>query len=172
MPDNGFQRQPGETHHDVRRQREDFAPVENCGRERLDRIDARILRLLHLCDGCISRLSAGLLPLAEPDGRHRRFAGDLRRWLRRPADRCVRAGSLWRYAWAEKRSGAVPVFDGLLDRARRSASDLSAYWNMGAGASCRVAADAGFRGRWRNFWRKLDGARACTFWATGIFCKL
>ena len=60
-------------------------PVAQSGRQRLDRLGARVLRLLHLRHRGVADLSADLLSEGRPDGRHRRVARDLRRGLCRAA---------------------------------------------------------------------------------------
>src|SRR5215470_16851911 len=61
-PSNGFPLKTGkETPDDVRQQPQEHAPVEDRRRQRLDRIGARILRLLHLRDRGLAGLSANLL---------------------------------------------------------------------------------------------------------------
>src|SRR5579871_3342160 len=108
------------------------APVEaRCGFW-LDRIGARILRLLHLCDGRLAGLSADLLSVAEPDCRDHRLACDVWRRLCRPPDRRLRARALWRHPWTTKRAAPVHVRDGSLHHGSRRAADLSTGRNLGA----------------------------------------
>ena len=136
------------------------APVEEGGRQRLDRLGAGVLRLLHLRHRGVADLSADLLPLGRPHGRHRRVAGDLRRRLRRAADRRLRPRPLGRHPRPQDRADPVHVPHGLLDDGRRAAADLPAGRRAGPGAARRPAPDPGLRGRRRDLRRQLDDPRA------------
>ena len=108
------------TYHEPARQ----ASVQEGRRQRLDRLGARILRLLHLRDGRGARLPADLLPLGEPaDGDHR-LARHLRRRLRRPPDRRLRPRPLGRHPRPQERADPLHVPDGLLDARRRPPAHL------------------------------------------------
>ena len=100
------------------------APIEEGRRQRLDRLGARILRLLHLRDRRGAGLPADLLPLGEPAGRDHRLARHLRRRLRRPADRRLRPRPLGRHPRPQERADPLHVPDGLLDPRRRPPAHL------------------------------------------------
>ncbi len=136
------------------------APVEEGRRQRLDRLGARVLRLLHLRHGGVADLPADLLSFGQSHGRDRRLAGDLRRRLRRAADRRLRPRALGRYARPQDRADPVHVPDGLLDDGRRPPADLSAGRHARADAPRHPPPDPGLRRRRRDLRCELDDPRA------------
>ena len=90
--------------------------------QRLDRLGAGALRLLHLRRGGVAGVPAELLSFGRSHDRHRRLARDLRRRLRRPAHRRLRARPSRQHPWAQGRAAAAHVPDGLLDGGGRSAA--------------------------------------------------
>lgn len=134
-------------------------PAEEGRRERLDRLGARVLRLLHLRDGGSADLSADLLSERRSDHRDRRVPRDLRRRLCRAADWRIRARPPRRHARSQDGAALVHVPDGLRDDRRRPAADLRSDRPAGAGPARDPAADSGLCGSRRNLRRKLDDPR-------------
>ena len=136
------------------------APVEEGRRQRLDRLGARILRLLHLRDRRRADLPADLLPLGEPARRDHRLARHLRRRLRRPPDRRLRARPLGRHPRPQAGADPLHVPDGLLDPRRRVPAHLPAGRPARAGAPRHPAPDPGLCRRRRDLRRLVDDPRA------------
>ena len=148
------------------------AADEDRGRQRLDRLGARILRLLHLRDRGLARLPADFLPVEQPDRRHRRLARDLRRRICRAADRRLRARPFGRHPWPQERAAPLPRPHGPLDHGGRAAAHLSASRDLGADSARGPAPDPGLCGRGRNFGRELDDPRTRAVRTARLFREL
>ena len=138
----------------------------------MDWIGARILRLLHLCDGSVAGIPADIFPIGESYRRHRRFACDIRRRLCCTAYRRVLSRALGRHPWPENRADPLHVPDGHLHDAGRPPAHISAGRHAGAGASCHLAPRPGLRRRRRNIRGQFNDPGACSIWPARILCEL
>ena len=131
-------------------------------------------------------------PSSQSDRRHRRVARDLRRRLRRPADRRVRARPLGRHARPQERAARLPVPDGRSRRWRSGCCRPMRRWGSGrrscwsilrliqgfavageiSGASSMILEHAPFgrRGYFASF--TLQGVQAGQILAAAVFLPL
>ena len=148
------------------------APDEEGDRQWLDRLGARVLRLLHLRHGGIADLPPDLLSLDGPQGRHHRVARDLRRRLRRPADRRLLPRALGRHPRPQDRTAGVHVPHGFLDDGRRDPADLSTGRLACTCASRHPPPHPGLCGCRGDLRRQFDDSRALSVRPTRLLRQL
>ena len=129
--------------------------------QRLDRLGARVLRLLHLRDRRVADLPADLLSQGRSEDRDHRVAGDVRRGVCRAAHRRLLPRPHGRHPRPQARAADLHVHHGLLHHRRGPAADVRTGRPAGAGAAGAAAPDPGLRGRRRDLGRQLDDPGAC-----------